>query len=348
MKKVFFLLAVVLGSMLLNAQTNQMVWNNGRVQYAQPITNVDSLTFPMGSVIDMDTMCLLLPRSMREIVYVDRVVLDTVYVHDTSYVYVTYCADDNVLAGVFTVSAEGKKVRFTKGNLQCSGVQSGTYSWSFAENQYDMLGDANISGFALADKIDIFGWSGDNTTAQWGINISQDNSDYQGDFVDWGQNSISSAAPNTYRTLTEDEWYYLINTRTNASSLWGVARINLSDDGTSYVNGVILLPDSWTCPAGITFMRGSINEVSIQAYADYQIFTLVQWEQLEEAGAVFLPATGRREGTEIKYMQQDGNYQSGTMISSTNNLYMLFTAEYLTTSNSDRNKGRAVRLVKDM
>ncbi len=29
MKKVFFLLAVVLGSMLLNAQTNQMVWNNG-------------------------------------------------------------------------------------------------------------------------------------------------------------------------------------------------------------------------------------------------------------------------------------------------------------------------------
>lgn len=348
MKKVFFLLAVVLGSMLLNAQTNQMVWNNGRVQYAQPITNVDSLTFPMGSVIDMDTMCLLLPRSMKEIVYVDRVIRDTVYVHDTSYVYVTYCPDDNVLAGAFTVSAEGKQVRFTKGNLQCSGVQSGTYSWSFAEHQYDMLGDANASGSALADKIDLFGWSADNTTAQWGISISSDNSKYQGDFVDWGQNSISSAAPNTYRTLTYDEWYYLINTRTNASALRGVARINLSDDGTAYANGVILLPDTWTCPAGITFKSGYSSAQTIQAYADYQTFTLVQWEQLEEAGAVFLPATGNRQGTVVQSMQTAGYYQASTMSSSTYSFQLYFDAKNMYTSASDRYKGRPVRLVKDM
>ncbi len=348
MKKVFFLLAVVLGSMLLNAQTNQMVWNNGRVQYAQPITNVDSLTFPMGSVTEMDTMCLLLPRSMREIVYVDRVIRDTVYVHDTSYVYVTYCPDDNVLAGAFTVSAEGKQVRFTKGNLQCSGVQSGTYSWSFSEHQYDMLGDANISGSALADKIDLFGWSGNNTTAQWGISISSDNSNYQGDFVDWGQNSISSAAPNTYRTLTYDEWYYLINTRTNASTLRGVARINLSDDGTAYANGVVLLPDTWTCPAGITFKSGFSSDQTIQAYADYQTFTLLQWEQLEEAGAVFLPATGNRERIVVKYMQQSGYCQSGTIHSPNYSYQLYFDAKNMYTSISDRYKGIPVRLVKDM
>lgn len=49
---------------------------------------------------------------------------------------------EDAINGLFSVSAD-RQVYFAKGNLQCSGVQSGNYTWSFAENQYDMLGRAN-------------------------------------------------------------------------------------------------------------------------------------------------------------------------------------------------------------
>lgn len=57
----------------------------------------------------------------------------------------------------FTVSADGKQIAFSQGNLQCAGVKTGNYVWSFAANQYDMIGTDNVSSGALADKIDLFG-----------------------------------------------------------------------------------------------------------------------------------------------------------------------------------------------
>ena len=94
MKKVITLLAVVVCSLLSYGQTNQMVWNNGRMQYAQPIVNVDSLTFP-NRVSESDTLQFILPRSKEVYIY------DTVVIHDTlrivktdtveKVVYVNYC-----------------------------------------------------------------------------------------------------------------------------------------------------------------------------------------------------------------------------------------------------------------
>ncbi|MBQ5387891.1 MAG: leucine-rich repeat domain-containing protein, partial [Paludibacteraceae bacterium] len=108
--------------------------------------------------------------------------------------------------GVFSIG-EGKTVTFSQGNLQYT---QSTDTWSFAENQYDFLGTANVSNGALADKIDLFGWSASNTTAPFGVSTSTDwENGYSGSFIDWGTNKIGNDAPNTWRTLTYDEWYYL-------------------------------------------------------------------------------------------------------------------------------------------
>ncbi len=338
MKKLLFLLSVALSTLLLHAQTNQVVWLNGKVYYQQPVTAIDSITYDMNNMITGDTLQLILPRATQQIVYKE--------IHDTVYIY--ECPDYNVLAGAFSVSAEGKKVAFTRGNLQ---YRQSTATWSFAENQYDMLGTANVSGSALADKIDLFGWSGSTGSAQWGISTSKNNADYAGDFVDWGTNTIRTGTPNTYRTLTKDEWDYLINTRAKADSLKGIARINLNSDGTQYANGLIILPDDWTCPAGITFKSGFAGTNSDQAYADYQTFALAQWQQLENAGAVFLPASGYRSGSKMCDVQGIGGYWSATAFDNSNYAFNLSFYSHRASASwsyGDLYYGQAVRLVKDL
>ena len=255
----------------------------------------------------------------------------------------------------FTV-AEGKQVTFSGGNLQYT---RSTQTWAFAEHQYDMLGTDNVdgggkvfdaiygydkTGSALADKIDLFGWSGSTGSAKWGIGTSTDNSDYSGDFVDWGTNIGDG---NTWYTLTADEWDYLLDERSDANQLVGVARIQLGEN--KYTNGLVLLPDDWTCPAGITFKSGFSNTYSVQAYADQRTFTLSDWQQLEAAGAVFLPASGFREGSFVGYVQSSGYYWSAAPDGSDKACYMFFISDSYVSYNYSRNRysGLAVRLVKD-
>ena len=248
----------------------------------------------------------------------------------------------DVLAGAFSV-AEGKQIAFSRGNLQYT---QSTATWSFAAEQYEMLGSDNVISGALADKIDLFGWSAANETAPWGISTSKNSDDYAGDFVDWGTNIGNGT---TYRTLTYDEWYYLRYTRTNADNLIGVARINLNSDGTEYANGLILLPDSWTAPADVAFKSGFSSEYSIQAYADYQTFTLDQWQKLEAAGAVFLPASGYRDGSGMNDVQDDGGYWSATPDGSGLAYSLYFFSDGAYTNYYDyRYYGQAVRLVRDV
>ncbi len=247
----------------------------------------------------------------------------------------------------FTVSESGKQVLFSQGNLQCSGLTTNDTTWSFAEYQTEMIGADNMSGGALADTIDLFGWSGSTGSAKWGISTSTSNAAYSGNFVDWGQNTIGTNVPNTYRTLTYDEWNYLLNTRTDAANKKGVARIKLND-GTQYVNGLILLPDSWDCPGGITFNSGFADNYSEQAYADKNLYTTEQWQQMEAAGAVFLPASGYRIGSGVRYVQSNGRYWSATPGGTDDaDVFYFYSDE---TNNGDRNRyfGQAVRLVQDI
>lgn len=333
----------------VNAQRRMQVWEGST--YTQYFTtDVDSVTFlqfPDGILNE----CEEIHDTIIKTVTVHDTITKIITVRDTitqiikDTVYIQYCPDtvsDKPLAGAFSVSAD-KQVRFSRGNLQYT---QSTQTWSFAEHQYDMIGDANVNGSGLADITDLFGWSGSTATAKWGIGTSQSNSDYSGDFVDWGKNIGDG---NTWYTLTNDEWYYLRWNRANANDLVGVARIALNADSTEYANGLILLPDTWTCPAGVTFKSGFSDTSSVQAYADYQTLTLADWQKLEAAGAVFLPASGGRYGSGVGGVQYDGSYWYATPSDSDLACGFYFGSYVASTSlNWYRLYGHSVRLVQDL
>ena len=181
----------------------------------------------------------------------------------------------------------------------------------------------------------MFGWgTGNNPT-----NKSTDYGDYQ-TFVDWGVNKIGSYSPNTWRTLTYDEWYYLRYQRPNYDKLIGVAQVN-------GVNGLILLPDTWQCPSGVTFKSGFHSSYGEEYYATYQSFSASEWSKLEASGAVFLPAAGLRGGSNVYYVQYDGYYWSATVYNSSYAIYLSFNSDGAGVGFIYRNFGQSVRLVQD-
>ena len=259
--------------------------------------------------------------------------------------------DPSAGIGVFSVSAD-KQVTFSKGNLQYT---QSTDTWSFASAQYEIIGTDNVtggsvpnsgfskSGTALADKIDLFSWS--NIATNFGVGSSADNNGYCASFVDWGKNQIGNDAPNTWRTLTYDEWDYLLSERTNADSLRGSAQIN-------GVNGLVLLPDNWVCPEGVTFKFGCIySSDSIETIEDIyaQSFTIDQWSKLEFSGAVFIPAAGVRTGTDVSEVQLSVCFWSATGWDSLNAFHFEYTGFcYGRYGLKEHKIASSVRLVKDL
>ncbi|MBQ3717519.1 MAG: hypothetical protein II901_03965 [Paludibacteraceae bacterium] len=93
-------------------------------------------------------------------------------------------SSEGALNGTFTVDANGRQVRFSRGNLQ---YQASTNIWRFADKQYDFIGLDNENMSASYDGwIDLFGWgTGNNPTLDETAKYTAYNS-----FVDWGKNPI--------------------------------------------------------------------------------------------------------------------------------------------------------------
>ena len=235
----------------------------------------------------------------------------------------------------FSVS-QTKYITFSPGNLQYHPANN---EWRFAPSQLDYIGDANSNCSSTYDGwLDLFGWS--TSANNFGVSKLTSSSDYSGSFVDWGTNTIGNDAPNTWRTLSREEWEYLLNTRTNANSLKGVAQV----DG---VNGLIFLPDNWVCPAGVTFKSGFHS--SSGSYAADQTFTADQWSKLEAAGAVFLSAAGYRDGSNVDAVQYNGYYWSASEYDSDYAVYLNFGSNEARMNGCYiRSGGQSVRLVKDL
>ena len=106
MKRIFTIIALVAISMFAMAQTNQLVWANGRLIYGTSIETIDSLTY--GEMEDIDTLHLFLPRTLIKVVH------DTVYVHDT--IYINNC-DPEIPAETHEYVDLGLSVKWATCNL---------------------------------------------------------------------------------------------------------------------------------------------------------------------------------------------------------------------------------------
>ena len=222
---------------------------------------------------------------------------------------------DGIINGKFSVSAT-QKVYFSKGNLQ---YQPSTCLWRFAEHQYDYIGNANSNiGQYYSGWIDLFGWG--TSDFAHGANCfqpystSQSYNDYyaygsssnnlfdDSGLADWGANAISNGGNQTrvWRTLTKDEWAYLLQNRNTSSGMhYAKAKVNGK-------NGVLLLPDDWN---GATTLNNADDESA--PYSDNVILS-DDWNVMQSAGVVFLPAAGSRDGTSVSGVDASGYYWSSS------------------------------------
>ena len=236
--------------------------------------------------------------------------------------------------GKFSVSGT-KQVWFSQGNLQ---YQASTHKWRFAESQLDYIGSNNsYISTSYSGWIDLFGWgTGNNPT-----NTSTNSNDYS-TFIDWGNKPITNGGnvSNKWRTLTNDEWIFLLSNRNTSSGIrFAKAKVN-------GVNGAIILPDDWM---HAYYTLSTFND-SGSSFDDNTI-TITDWTSKFEAnGAVFLPAAGYREATSIFYAGSYGSYWSSSIKSNYQAYSMGFGDGYQGFSAGgygDRCKGRSVRLVAE-
>ena len=235
------------------------------------------------------------------------------------------------LSGVFSVSPN-YKVRFSQGNLQ---YQASTDTWRFAEHQYDYIGEANMNiSDAYSGWIDLFGWGTGNAPTKTSMSVS----DYSS-FIDWGMNPVSNAGNEAglWRTLSKDEWLYLFHDRADYDKLFGWGKV-------AGVSGVILLPDNWVKPSGVSFW--SYSEGNANDHISDNTYTASQWQKMEDAGAVFLPAAGYRDETRVIFSGLIGYYWSSTQYDSDYAYILYFETFYLGPQDYYyRGSGRSVRLV---
>ena len=273
----------------------------------------------------------------------------------------------------FTVSSGGTKVAFSSGNLQAT-YDGTSWTWAFAENQYDYIGNAEgntkvsdvtpfVYGYSgSSTTVDLFGWVGASSTwtgaAQYGIS----NSTYTGKTngygnnapealkSDWG-NTISDGY--TWRTLTSAEWQYIFNTRTSGGTVFGIsqaryAHATINTDGTG-VNGMILFPDGVDIASSEVTTAGTVNGTSTSSWATK--CTTAQWTALAAKGCVFLPAAGYRNGTSVNGVGSNGRYWSSSPL--TSNVDYAYRVSFYSDSlypanNGYRYSGFSVRLVRQV
>lgn len=270
------------------------------------------------------------------------------------------------LPGEFSVSYY-KKVNFAKGNLQAvigggpdvTGYNYTASEWKIADNQYDYVGNAaGNTSFAFGTTVDLFGWVGASASYNsYGLctNTSSNSAYYGTDRYDaikcdWGSiPEFVEIYGEGWHTLNNQEWSYLLYSgRTNAANKRAFATV-------CGKQGLIILPDDWTLPAGCSF-TATIDDYSTNVYDG------AVWLTMEAAGAVFLPAAGRREGTSVGMIYSESNlgyggyYASSNTYSQNYNMYYyqvyFYCADgwgaYLNANggNSPRNLASSVRLVR--
>ena len=280
--------------------------------------------------------------------------------------------------------APGKQVVMARGNVQAT-LAASKWSWAFAEHQTDYIGDTGandkIDGAGTLSEngtIDLFGWNGASSpNNSLGINNSNTAADYgnvatEGLKTDWGAiPDLVDQYGAGWRTLTNNEWGYMFNTRPN-TTVSGVenaryTRATIMDDPATDISniltpagihGLIIFPDDFVVPEGLSanFTWGAHINSSAEANTDelgrWNVFakmTSADWEKLEAAGCVFLPAAGYRYCTTVSIVGLSGAYWSSSPYSTATHAYLVHfhSGGVDPQLNSNRFHGFSVRLARD-
>ena len=260
--------------------------------------------------------------------------------------------------GIFTVGV-GRTVVFSQGNLQ---YRPSNNTYQFAANQYDRISyTGTLSDYYTSTStewLDLFPWATSGYNDKYPYYIGANNTYGNGSNslvgtnanYDWGVNNPISNGGNEaglWRTLTKDEWEYLISSRDNHDQRWTKGIVN-------NVPGLILLPDTWTTPSGVTLNLGTSCTYRNRngQVTSNNTLSLEQWQLLENAGAIFLPITGYIKSSDWTFVSvTNGYYWSTTNCTSTYAYRMNMSTGNSAPSNtsySDRSYCLAVRLVHEV
>lgn len=233
----------------------------------------------------------------------------------------------NVLNGRFTVNADGSKVRFSKTNLQA--FLTVPRQWRFTTNQYDAE-----DGYTAGPR-DLLAWS--VPASDYGTLYV--NPDHAKDkvFVEWG---LLMQQNGFWRTPKAAEWTYILDKRTQSLRY---AKARIAKDASTFVNGLLLFPDGFVCPSGITVAGANAAGGAFST----NTFDLTAWSSLEAAGCVFLPAGGYFEGDVKNYNVSGGYWASDASTKYREADCLMFDNTSLTVGPAECKIGHAVRLVTD-
>ena len=213
--------------------------------------------------------------------------------------------------GSFTVGMDGstpRKVEFAPGNLYYDGS-----AFKFEAKQWSFSSTWDVN------HVSLFKWS-DATDAVKGDN------GYSGGQLFCASNFTVSGDSHKWRTLTDAEWKYLLGNsnpcRDNAANLCEWKEL---DNKTN--NGLVILPDGTENP--------SVVMSNIKSTSDLATYD-----------AVFLPATGQRQGTSVGAVGTEGIYWSSTPGGDNNSYRLNFKSASVFTSTHGRNYGYSLRLVR--
>ena len=254
------------------------------------------------------------------------------------------------LSGVFTINKDDDQVFFSKGNLQ---YRASTNTWRFAGNQFDFIGASNTKATSSYNKwIDLFSWGTSNynhgavSYRPWSLNVNSTRYHAYGYVdadlgirsgkADWGYNAISNGGDkeDCWRTMTNDEWDYVLNSRTTSSGIL-YAKATVND-----VPGLILVPDFWSTSI---YLLNNFNEETASYTSN--IISSGTWTTTFEAnGCVFLPAAGERYNKTYTNDRQ-GYYWSSSAYSDSTSYHISFNDNTLNDSPYKRSSGSSVRLV---
>ena len=291
---------------------------------------------------------------------------------------------------VFTVGkSTGKKVVFAPGNLQAvistlavtNNTPATASSWRFAAHQYDVVGNVNSNkNGVVGQPTDLFCWVGSSAVnSNYGLFIASTiNSDYHGssssdNLIDWGNLSIGSFSPGTWRTPTYAEWGWVVGATygkedvagtdcRTSSTVNGIDNARYAKAKVGSINGLILFPDNYVHPYSVSaIVSSSINNRTLTMKAsdvssgNVSAYSTEEWDKMEAAGCVFLPTTGWRNDSFSIGNVPGGDWEEGDYWSSSPNADVT-KASHLSIQQSNiypnggvaRWRGEAVRLVRDL